>query len=516
MLCHASLSLFYGKEGERMSGIIDISKIGHECRICGKKDWCGEVHFPSGDTLIYCHRVIGLDKGEVVTGTDGEDYIVFNPETQGGFEVYEELSEWQKNREDWLAENGYKVNKTQGSSCKRTPAPSFVSEELPVEDVAETAKPERLDEVYNAFLDLLVLEPKHEKKLRAEWDLGKDSIGIGYEEIMGDEKIRSLPPEDFLRFDSEERLQNKSRKKIMESLVEEIGEPYGVPGFYQRKDGTWTFYRLSGIAYPSKNSYGQIVRIRVNDDYPVCKGTFHDTEGQFTYLRPKGTEHQTGWYFIPLGENGRLDYENQTLVYRYGADDNQIKLSWKGYPEGSDVSGKYKNFSSYIEREERDKQTGKVLRRYNQLKNGCQSRSIISVTRRDGDNPNVCIITEGEKKALVANAAYHVPVINILGVGNYRKLWEPEEGYDKSMMQRLYEMGLRTPIIIFDADKAENKMVAANEYKAITTFWDRSLEVYRGNFNESWGKGLDDITLQGVRFIPQHVKRPADWESSEI
>lgn len=497
----------------------DIKKLGTLCPICGKPDWCLRIDFNDEHGtryLHYCHRMIDVAEGETVTGIDAQEYRCIGYSSEG-FAKFESIEQQEENRRRWCEEHGkaYKKGGTYKPSSKRQVSYSSVREEETVEDCAPLAVPARLHEVYSAWLDLLVLEPKHEKKLRDEWDKGIENVGIGFDYIIARWPIKSLPPDDYIRFDSNENYLNKSRKTIMEELIERVGEPIGVPGFYQKKDKDgvlhWAMFSLCGIIYPIYNSYGQIIRVRVNDDHPVCGGTFQGMEGNFMYLRPKGVSGRTGWYFVPNGEDGRANYANQVLVYRTGYLQNLIELTSKGYPKGSKVSGKYKNFSSYEKREEKTAD-GKV-RRYNRFMNGVQSGSSLSLYTTPGDNEGVVLITEGEKKAIVANAVYKVPVICLPGVNSYKKLFEPEEGYKESVMDRLYQRGLRTPVIIYDADKAENKAVAVCEYKAIAEFWNRDKSIYRGNFSEAWGKGLDDITLAGLRFIPQKLKKPENWNS---
>lgn len=496
----------------------DIKKLGIRCPICGKPDWCLRIDFNDENGtrfLHYCHRFIDVAEGETITGADAKEYRCIGYSSEG-FAKFESLEQEEANRRRWAEKHGKSYK---GGSYKpsRQATNSYVKEDRPVEDVSPLAGPARLHEVYSALLDTLVLEPKHEKKLRDEWDKGIENVGIGYDDIIAKWPIKSLPPDDYIRFDSNEDYRNMSRKKIMEKLMEKVGEPKGVPGFYQKKDKDgnlqWTMFRLCGILYPVFNSYGQIVRVRVNDDHPVCRGTYQGKEGNFCYLRPKGEKNRTGWYFVPSSEDGKADYANQVLVYRAGYRQNTIELSLKGYPKGSEASGKYKNFSSYQEKEEKTP-AGKV-RRYNIFKNGVQSGSSLSLYRSAGDNTGVALITEGEKKAIIANAVYKVPVISLPGVASYKKLFEPEAGYEESVMDRLYSDGLRTPIIIYDADKAEKREVAMCEYKAIAEFWNRDKSIYRGQFNEVWGKGLDDITLAGLRFIPQKLKKPDVWPPEE-
>lgn len=468
-----------------MSGISRLVSKQDPCPICGKTDWCRIIDYSSGEHAYYCHR-IESSHGDTVMGQNGKDVFICTGDTSGGFTQYQELHQYQ-NYIDSLK----KDDRGKGTHTWRKPKAAVSYGELPLIGTAHLASPARLDEVYRAFLDLLILEDKHRAKLKLEWDREVNGENI-FDVILSAWPIRSVPPEDFIRFSSKERLRNLSRKKIMEKLIEKVGEPVGVPGFYQRdKDRAWTFYRLAGIAYPCYNSHGQIVRIRINDDYPAVDGELDGASGQFRYQKNK----ETGWFFIPE-RDGKLDYGSPVLCYAYGSPQNRISLTKKGYPEGK-VNGKYKNFSSFIE--EIAEADGKKVRR-NKLLNGCQSGSSTSLYTKAGDDRSVVYVTEGEKKAIVANAILHSPVISLPGVSSYGKFFEKEEGYDTRLCDEMKGHGMELSVLIFDADKNENEMVKNNEKKAVAQFLQNNLPIAIGQWNENWGKGLDDILLEGVKF----------------
>ncbi len=340
-----------------------------------------------------------------------------------------------------------------------------------------------------------MLEKKHEDVLRDEWDRVE---GLS-DKILTRYPIKSVPPEDRVRFSTSERLRNLSRKKIMEQLVNSVGEPKGVPGFYQRADGSWTFYRLCGIAFPVFNAVGQIVRIRIGDDYPaVLKQEDGVTVGKYQYMaRAEGT----GWYYIPsvkAGDDIKFDYSNIELVWSDSV--KKITLSKRGYPQGK-VNGKYKNFSSYQEKEVEEDGMTKLV---NQYTNGCQSGSHISLYADEEDDWAVVYITEGEKKALVANSLLGVPVISMPGAGSFSKVFDPEENREESMFEQLCRKGARLFVIVFDADKKQNAWVLKQEDKAkslVKTQMANGIQFAIGEWNAQWGKGLDDILLASV--MPQ-------------
>jgi hypothetical protein len=461
-----------------MAGNSHNCKMSRPCKICGKPDFCNWVDFPSGDELAYCHRITG-NIGDAVQGTDGQLYRC-KKLTDTGFTVWEPIAQYERNREAWLAEKGIKGHK--GTTSTLIVPKPYVAAERKVENVSTLRSPDELDAVYRAFLNLLVLEKKHEEALRSEWDV---MPGV-YDRIVNTWGLKSIPPVDKDRFSSKERLQNLSRKKICGALVSQFGTLAGVPGFYQRRDGDWTIVQLCGIAYPVFDTQGRIIRIRVGDDYPEVKGNFGGKAGVFYH---RGYQ----WLFATFKDEGQpelgIDFAAQVPVFEYGGE-QKIQLNKKGYPAGK-VKGKYKNFSSYLEKEV----DGKLVNWYT---NGCQSGSHISLYIKPGDDICTVYATEGEKKAMVANAILGVPVISIPGVSSFGKLFEPEEGSTKSMMAVLRDRGMGLSVLVYDADKDHNIMVLRNEQQAVQAFQKAGLKIAIGEWNANWGKGLDDILLENI------------------
>ena len=478
-----------------MAGHSENCSPSRPCLVCGKPDWCNIVTYPNGDQLAYCMRIHG-NKGETTMAVSGKAYIA-RRETESGFTVWEPLEQYEANREAFIREkypNGRKsFNKPSYKQADTKANAPVVKNNGEVIGVSKIQSPEILDKVHRRLLDLLVLEDKHERKLRDEWD---KMPGL-YERIMATFPIKSMPPEDRLRFSSKERLKNDSRKKIMATLEEEFGRDtlLGVPGIYERaKDGALTLHPLCGIVFPVFDSKGRIIRLRIGLDYPQVKGSLNGVEGRFSYNSINNT---AGWYFYPNDSN------NPTLCWEYGSPSNLISLTKKGYPEGK-VSGKYMNFTSYkmMQKELND---GSIVY-FNKYKNGCESSSFISLYSGPDSNNGIVYITEGEKKAMVATMILGVPVISVPGVNSFKKLFEKEVGEDKGMVDALIEKGTQGFVLVYDADKSVNESVLRFESGAIEEFKKRNLAIAIGEWNPNWGKGLDDVLLTGVMPDVQFVE----------
>ena len=464
-----------------MSGDSKNVSSNRPCPICGKTDWCNIVTFGDGTYLAYCRRVTGT-KYEVRTAA-GQKFI-YKRDSKEGFHVWEPKIQYDRNRAEWLKEHGGKKSRTYYKRSTNEDSGSSTNyinwNEVPLEGVTECTDPKRLDTVYRAFLSMLILEDKHRERLLQEWS------EEFYNEVISNYIIKSIPPEDRLRFSSKEKLKNLSRKKIMEKLIEKVGEPVGIPGFYQRKDGVWTFYYLCGIVYPVYDCDGNIIRLRIGTDYPVVEGSFDGVDGEFVYGM---IGDDVGWFF----RSNKI--REGILVWSFGSANNKISLDKKGYPKGK-VKGKYKSFTSFVEKHVSE---NGVNRRYNAYHNGSKATSYCSLYHKPSDDYTVVYITEGEKKSIVGNLLLNVPVVAVPGVGTLSPLFDNELGKESSMVDELIRRGTKAFVIVFDADKSVNEHVLNSEKKLVDFFKERGIKVAIGEWNANWGKGLDDILLTGVR-----------------
>lgn len=457
----------------------------HPCPICSvlrgrsENDWCmySETLDDKGrERRHVCCMRSNASPGELFKGSDGVTYRMYKATAQGN--IWEPVEQWERYQP--------RSNKTTDRGTTVTMAKARPVTETIYEGVSDILPPKMLDKFYRTMLDNLKLESRDLAVLKKEWGDRTDSI-------LRQWPIRSLPPQDAIRFSSDERYENISRKKLMEKIVAECGEPKGVPGMYIGKNGLWTTYKLSGIVYPIYDINGNIVRVRIGDRHPQVEGRFEGRIGMFSYRR---AEQGTGWYFIPEGAS----YDDAVLVWKYGWEGNKVALDLKGLPEVGErkIGGKYKNFSSYAPDKTLSKtEDGKEII-VNHYKDGCQSGSHCSVYTKGGDDARVVYITEGEKKAIVANEILGVTTISVPGVSTFGKLFENPDGYQESIMGDLTAKGMRLAVIAYDADKAENDNVLKSEFKAVKALLKSGVKVGIASWNPRWGKGLDDILLKGV------------------
>ena len=110
----------------------------------------------------------------------------------------------------------------------------------------------------------------------------------------------------------------------------------------------------------------------------------------------------------------------------------------------------------------------------------------------------MCYITEGEKKAIVANYFFNCIVISLPGVNSYMKL-EQTTSSGQSWLDFLKHIGCKNIIVAYDADKNTNESVALYERKLVELLKGHEFLTYIANWNFGFGKGLDDILVLGLR-----------------
>lgn len=468
------------------------------CLICGKPDWCLRVDFGQDGIYHYCGRTDG-NANPTVTGMNGETFLYQRHDAKNGYYVFLEQTQAQINKDRFLAKKRLenpelfheKTWHTIVGSLAHAQSSAGQHKQIVKEEQVAVAPPEQLNKVYSTLLSYLTLEDAHIRTLQKEWTKGVEPNLFNI--LIQRWPIRSLPVPDETRDKMGCQLRSYRRRQIMDALYQQFGSEglKGVPGFYEPKDGVWEMASISGIVYPCYDSHGNIVRLRINDEHPSVERYKTDANGN-KVIDANGKAitdgvfrwNKSGYWTFTSFEAGSKPVRTTPI------------LSDKGYPVGK-VSGKYKNFTSYAEKQE---EKDGVIHVRNAYRHGCSSGSHCGFYCKEGDDTNTCYIIEGEKKALVVNQLFGVPTVAIPGVSTWGKLFMPEEGYEQSLMERLVSVFHTVNFIIcYDADKNENAAVLKAEGAAVRAFMERGCQIYLAEWNPQFGKGIDDIAIDGNR-----------------
>lgn len=414
-----------------MSGKIEHSA-SVVCPICGYKtnDWCGYSVGSNQDVYYFCQRIhkaheVGSFYNEsdktLTSGIDGVSYRCIK-ETSAGFFVFVE-------------------KKDAFYTPQKRP-------QLPVKSQTESVmfmqSDDVLDRVYRCLLEQLILEDVDEQYLVKEgWS--KEQIAIAKNTYM----FRSMPPEDFIRFgtikdetaNQDERryyesLRNKSKKRIVDNLIKELGmtDFHGVPGFYKKGDA-WKFSCLEGLLMPTMNAYGEIVRLRVRINHQtkmrLVKGKnipSEDTEGL-----AKALSH-IGKYYPAQSSKKEGGTGAPTRLSYYGMEFQEA------YQEGLE---------------------------------------------------DRVIITEGEKKAFIASQTLSKIVIALPGIKNTSRLEK------EAVFSLLDSIGVTRITVAFDMDFKTNADVRREIVKLIKLIQSHGFVAEFANWDDV--KGLDEALLAKLK-----------------
>jgi len=459
------------------------------CQICGKPDGCYRIVFGIDDTIHYCWRI---HDSEVLSAYGSFVKKYMKSANWAEFGAYQEKSQYEANKQAYLDDLyskrfGVKVkgSKRYGKERNSTTVISQATEKISekAEGEVSVADADRRDAVYRSFLDMLVLEDIHVERLKKDWN--KDCSGDLFSKIMKLYPIRSLPPYDHVRKGTGYRdcHRNILREEACKCLVMKYGDITDVPGFYF-KDGKWGYAGSEGIFFPEYNERGKIICLRIREDYPLTKGKYRDMEGLFKHSYGVDGSHK--WVFTekrPEGLAPTEEFVPKTF-------DVSKEIPRYCCPKGKAAS-KYKYFVSLNVKTI----NGKKVNSYGK---GSTAGGTLSIYTKEGDNFSTVYVTEGEKKAIVANTILNVPVISLPGTGTFKMMFKKMDS-GQSMADFLVSKGMKTAIICYDADKNTNIRVLQNEQSALKEFMDRGLRVAVGEWDANWGKGFDDTLVLGIQ-----------------
>ena len=554
------------------------------CPICGRSKgaFCfvnDEVYYDRQKTqrdpdgrIVVCYRSKNLEKmatsgtsfvsldepGDAslaISGVDGSQWAFIHEQkggdVAGGYVwcLFQDIASYRRQQEFWAKRTG--KNKSD-RAFKKEFKPVIPQEPLYKEP--ETASTMRLHEVYSCLLGLLAIEDWTRKALKEKdgWD---DEM---YDYLTETYKIRTLPPPDRDRFGSEDmmRLYKKSpsRKAVMERLIEQVGEPKGVPGFqYYEKDGEkrWTISGQGGYIIPVFDPKGYIVRLRLRLSEEAIDAAgieaYENKLDNFFETTKKGYEIYTGL----MVEHGG-DIEECVKVLAFGDDygsvtvpdgdelaaaryKEKLEAAQKRYEKLEEAWGLYEDFYK-----EHDDEVARNKARYHFLQKffeGDEKKAVkhyrskggkykwLSSSEKYGGTPShtLCgfyglewlenygngevkvIVTEGEKKGMVA--AYHLGYIFITlpGVAQFDLLKKQkiESVGGRTALEWLKSIGVTTIAVANDADMLTN----ANVYEATKGICRMILEegfiCEMVQWSEAGGKGIDDACIAGeeIEFI---------------
>lgn len=509
------------------------------CPICGSKGWCAIDEATNLGTLRWCQRykggydseavvkmVYGKDKEyedhyQLKGGADGRMYVIVPTKSENGGGAFQEYDFWYATIQDKLRrfedknkayceEKGYAykpkssftidgIEKTDSNFVYVAPEKIKWTEV----DIIKPLSHDILDMVLRKWLPYFTLSPWHEKKLLKEWDVTDKPYLKGVfspDEMFGRWHLKTLPPEDKVRREAAEfykiHTAGPTRAQLIEKLLEickNVGleTPAGIPGIYfNDKINNWDFLSRSGIIFPVIDVNGKMYRFRIGVDTPDVNGELRGVKGTYRFYKDT-------WYFE---REGKPREEKSIVAWRYGAKEALIQLNSKELPPGK-PNAKYVNFSSFSELKDNENHTIT-----NRFKNGCQCGNCLAVYRPTDDPPVGVWFTEGEKKSMVIAAFNKSAVVCLPGVNSYGKAFEPVEEGMMSTVESLVSEGALAAVVAFDADKAENPRVQASEdalVERLKTAGFKMVSVV--DWQEEYGKGIDDLLLQGGRVDPKVV-----------
>lgn len=228
-----------------MSNFRNVST-SEPCPICGKPDWCSVQYVEGGEKLYYCRRVLCGDN--IISNIDGKTYI-FIKRAKDSSSLYKDEQAYLASKEQWL-KNG---RGTQAASLTRkrdavsTPTPLKTEEEIvPLEN-------RQLDKVYRSFLKKLYLQKEHIRYFTQQgWS----------RDLIVHSMVKSMPPSQKNPYTE------ITRERVAAELVQEFGPLKGVPGFYEKENGTWTFAGARGILLPLFDHENNLYRLRIRLNHP--------------------------------------------------------------------------------------------------------------------------------------------------------------------------------------------------------------------------------------------------------
>lgn len=427
--------------------IKEVSKT-RPCPLCGKPDYCGFMTGSDGREIVVCKRT---HEPQPVVGLDGFTYVCVG-KTEISYLFMEASLKAERD-----AERGFTAGMVSG-------AKRYVPKQMTVVDEIVPLSHDQLDTIYRYLLGNMILDDMHREWLiREGWS----------NELIEKNLIKTMPLDDYKRF-KRRNYYSKSpwRKSIARCCAEHFGSLKGVPGFYKGTDvsgnDVWRINARSGIVFPLYDLDGRIYALRIRMDFLDAAVNVVAVNNELRFTGESGEEK----YITPL--KGIYTLVDGQKVYEK-------------------AGGKYRPLTSFSENEE-EYRKGFIV---NNFRGGCRAEPGFGFYKSHGDNNYCLYITEGEKKGILGNALLGAPFISLPGVGSIKLLFNHYRS--RKVVDWLKDMGVKVIIVAFDADKAYNTVVLANQEKIVAALKKEGFMLATAEWDINIGKGIDDLLAAGQK-----------------
>ena len=429
--------------------MLEVSK-REPCPICGHDHACKFLENENGTRSVMCLRIHGHG-GQL--GADNKRYVWRADSKDGGWSIYAPYIE--RSYYPKYSNKSTNVNFTNGNMQFKRPE---AQKEIPQEELIEPLPNERMNEICRFLLSKLVLDKRHAEYLKKQgWT----------DMLIMRHLVKSFPEADSVRaqYGNRTASRNMSRKELASQIEARFGKNSlrGFPGAYIDENGNWTFAGPSGIVFPMYDTNGNIFRLRIRMDFLDIRRDLNISADSATFT------YEGRNYFVSM--KGVFETEHGSMK-RLDDDSTGRK-------------GKYRTLSSYTP----DRATGR-----NMYHEGTRSANEASVYTSKGDMMNLCYIVEGEPKSIYSNFKLKAPVLSVPGVNSFDVLFR------NGIIDEMVKKGTELFIVAYDADKATNQMVLDFEKRLVNALKEKDLRVAIADWEQTKGKGLDDLLAAG--FIP--------------
>lgn len=251
-----------------MSDFIEVTS-NSPCPVCGATHWCA-FRWVGKKLYLNCHWV----RPEIGTIING--YYCFSRGIECGvFETIEQHNRYAP----WYSK--IKVDSTVPQVKNIIPKISITEEPV------KRASKEKINIAYEALVNELKLEKKHQQYLESEgWDL----------DMMRENQIVSLPPRDCDRYGGGLKSTNLYRVAICQKLIDKGIDLHYVPGFGLNQKGKLTFFGPEGLVIPTRDFSGRITHLRIRPNFTKKDLEWYAKEGKKVpkYINFSSKKHKYG------------------------------------------------------------------------------------------------------------------------------------------------------------------------------------------------------------------------------